>query len=140
MLSQDLIILPVAAMVLLVALVSFRFLVLSISAERQCKRKADPAQANDQKPGKNQLAMNNVSNLFEMPVLFYVAAAFLFASDTVDFLYLTMAWFYVLLRYIHSYIHTTYNFIPHRLMAFLASNIILLAIWGRLTVQSLGRM
>jgi len=140
MLSRDLILFPVAAMVLLVALISFRYLALSISAARQRKLKADPARVDNQKPGKNQLAMNNLSNLFETPMLFYVAVVFLYASDTVDVVYLSMAWFYVLVRYIHSFIHTTYNYIPHRLAAFLTSNVIMLTIWGRLTVQALGRI
>lgn len=140
MLPRDLIVFPAAAMVLLVTLVSFRFLALSIAAERNGKLKSDPTRANDKEPGKNQLAMNNVSNLFEMPVLFYVMVVLLYASDSVDALNLVLAWTYVLARYVHSFIHTTCNYIPHRLIAFLISNTLILIMWARMVAQTLDRI
>jgi hypothetical protein len=130
MYNRDLIIFPAAALVLLVVIVSFRFLFLSIQAARNPGSGA----------GKNQLAMNNISNLFEMPVLFYVCVVLVYASNSVDAYYLAAAWLYVLMRYVHSYIHTTYNYVPHRLRAFLISNVIILFMWGRLVVQTFGRI
>lgn len=41
----------------------------------------------------------------------------------------TMAWTYVALRVLHSLIYPSYNHVIHRLMAFAASNLMLIAFW-----------
>jgi len=142
MYSRDLILFPVASLLLLVFVVSFRFLFLNVMAAR--KREVKPVVyqtfSAPKMPEKNLLAMNNVSNLFEMPVFFYVAAAFLYMSDSVDLLYLILAWAFVLVRIVHSGIHVTYNHVMHRLTAFMIANFILLAIWIRLVVQAWHRI
>jgi len=142
MLPRDLIIFPVASLLLLVFFVTFRFLFLNIAAVR--KREVSPRVyktfEKPQMPERNLLAMNNVSNLFEMPVFFYVATAFLYMSDSVDLAYLILAWAFVLSRVIHTGIHITYNHVMHRLAAFMFSNLILLAIWIRLVIQAATRL
>ena len=82
-------------------------------------------------------AADNYRNLFEMPVLFYLLCALLVALNKADSLYAAGAWAYVLLRCIHSYIHTGYNKVMHRFKAFLASGVVLAVLWGRLALQSL---
>jgi len=73
-------------------------------------------------------------NLFEMPVLFYVASVILFVTNAVDGLALVLAWLYVASRIAHSLIHLTCNNVIHRLAAFAASNVVLLVLWVRLVV------
>ena len=82
----------------------------------------------------NTRAADNYRNLFEAPGLFYVALVAAFASVQVSPLIMGLAWTYVALRYLHSYIHCTNNRIRHRLYAFLASNIVLWAMWIVLVV------
>ncbi len=74
-------------------------------------------------------AADNYRNLFEAPVLFYVALVAAFASMQVTAVTLGLAWAYVALRYVHSYIHCGYNRVGHRLYVFLASNVVLWALW-----------
>lgn len=75
---------------------------------------------------------DNFSNLFEMPILFYVAMLLAMTLLVSDALLVSLAWTYVLLRIVHSAIHTTYNRVMHRFYAFAASALVLLAIWIRL--------
>jgi hypothetical protein len=75
---------------------------------------------------------DNFSNLFEMPVLFYTAVLLALTSMLSDPVLVALAWMYVILRYVHSVIHTTYNSVRHRFYAFIASAVVLLAIWVRL--------
>jgi hypothetical protein len=80
------------------------------------------------------LPNRNFMNLFEMPVLFYVACVIFYVTGAVDGLVLAIAWLYVALRVVHSAIHLTYNNVIHRLAAFLASNAVLLVFWLRLVL------
>ena len=56
-------------------------------------------------------------------------------TATVDALALTLAWLYVAGRVAHSVVHLTYNNVLHRLTAFGASNLALLALWALLVVR-----
>jgi hypothetical protein len=71
----------------------------------------------------------NLMNLLEMPVLFYVACIALYITGQVRLPALVLAWVYVLLRVVHTLIHTTNNRIIPRLVSFVLSNFVLLAIW-----------
>jgi len=75
---------------------------------------------------------DNFSNLFEMPVLFYAAILLALTLMLSDPVLVALAWLYVALRYVHSFIHTTYNSVWHRFYAFIASAGVLLIIWARL--------
>ncbi len=72
----------------------------------------------------------NFSNLFEVPVLFYVLSVLVIALNITSVVVLTLAWLFVLLRVIHSVIHMTYNHPLHRFLVFLASNVVLMVAWG----------
>ncbi|MBA2237587.1 MAG: MAPEG family protein [Lysobacter sp.] len=128
--------LPALAMVLLSAIVTFRMFF-----ERVRQVKAEKISFRDI-PSGSQMAVrftdtraaDNYRNLFEAPVLFYLALVVAFASAQVTALTLGLAWGYVVLRYVHSYIHCGYNRISHRLYVFLASNVVLWLLWALLLV------
>lgn len=80
-------------------------------------------------------ASDNLRNLFELPVLFYVALAIAYATAaTSDFL-LALAWLFVALRALHSAIHCSYNRVVHRFLAYCAGAIVLWTSWGVLAVS-----
>ncbi|AOE48927.1 MAPEG family protein [Kangiella sediminilitoris] len=80
-------------------------------------------------------APDHFMNLFEMPVLFYLAVVIaLITSSTSDWL-LGLSWLYVLCRIAHAYIHCTYNNVFHRFKAFISSYFVLLAMWVVLIVD-----
>jgi hypothetical protein len=71
----------------------------------------------------------NFMNLLEAPVLFYVVCIALYVTRQVNTAMVTLAWVYVLLRLVHSFIHLTSNRIIQRLISHAVSNFVLLAIW-----------
>jgi hypothetical protein len=71
----------------------------------------------------------NFMNLLEMPVLFYVVCMALYTTRNVAPGTIVLAWAFVALRLAHSAIHLTYNRVVHRLLAFIASNVVLLWLW-----------
>lgn len=83
-------------------------------------------------------AADNYRNLFEMPVLFYLALVVTAIAGLVTPLSLGLAWAYVALRVVHSAIHCGYNRVMHRFYAFLASNLVLWALWAWLGWRLLG--
>jgi hypothetical protein len=78
---------------------------------------------------KDTRASDNFRNLFEIPVLFYVAVLVIHASALTSVAYVALAWGYVAARYLHSYIHCTSNVVMNRFYAFLASCFCLMGMW-----------
>lgn len=80
---------------------------------------------------------DNLKNLFELPVLFYVAVLLTLVLMIQDQLLVQLVWGYVALRYVHSLVHCTYNRVMHRFIAYAASCLVLLIIWARLAAYVL---
>lgn len=80
-------------------------------------------------------AADNLRNLFEMPVLFYVACLTLAVVGADGPLAPALAWAYVALRALHSAIHLGGNRVRWRFYAFAASTAVLLAIWMVIAVE-----
>ena len=80
----------------------------------------------------------NFDNLLELPILFYVVGLLAYVSGNADAGHLAMAWIYVATRVVHSYIHTTYNDVLHRMLPFALGTLVLIAMWLRLLLQLPG--
>jgi len=80
---------------------------------------------------------DNLKNLFELPVLFYVAVLLALVLMIQDQLLVQLAWGYVALRYVHSLVHCTYNRVMHRFIAYAASCLVLMFMWARLAAYIL---
>lgn len=139
--SQNLIILPVAAQVLLtlviMGLMAGRRRAAIVSGKTRMK---DIALGQDAWPEDATKAARSFANQFEMPVLFYVAATLALVTRQVDWLMLALAWAYVASRAAHAVVHVGPNLVIRRFQIYLASNLILLAIWVLLVLRSQGVM
>jgi hypothetical protein len=69
---------------------------------------------------------DNFRNLFEIPVLFYALALYLFAMNQVDSIYVDAAWVFVAFRALHSAVHCTFNLVILRFYLYLFATI---AVW-----------
>ena len=83
---------------------------------------------------KDTRAADNFRNLFELPVLFYLALVVAALTGQVTAATLALAWVFVALRVAHSAIHCTYNRVWHRFYAYLAGGLVLWALWAVLAV------
>ncbi|MCL4768479.1 MAG: MAPEG family protein [Hyphomicrobiaceae bacterium] len=129
--SQNLILLPVAAQVLLTCIV----LVLMARARKRSMRERDKtaqdlslATAADWNATARK-ASNNYNNLLELPVLFYTVTAFALVTRMVDPLMFALAWLFVLARVAHSIVHLTTNVVRWRGSAFLVGFVAVVAMW-----------
>jgi len=69
---------------------------------------------------------DNLKNLFEMPVLFYALALYLFVTNQVDAAYVYAGWIFVGFRALHSAVHCTFNLVLLRFWLYATSTI---ALW-----------
>lgn len=89
-------------------------------------------------PERLRVVTRHFINLFEMPVIFYVAVLMAHAAGEVSCLLVGLAWSYVLLRLAHSWVHLGTNDVPIRLATYAASGLVLLVFWSVLLAQMLS--
>lgn len=81
---------------------------------------------------------NNIANQFQVPMLFYALTFSLLLTNAVNLTVLIAMMLFVVSRYIHTYIHITSNYVPHRFKAFTFGTVLLLgvAVWQAISLIS----
>jgi hypothetical protein len=130
---------PIFGMVALTFIVLLIGLVARIGAVKSGKLRPDSFRLNPANDVNEEIikTTRHFANLFEMPILFYVGCLLCLVMGLSSVALVTLAWFYVLARSIHAFIHITYNNVTHRLAAFAASNLALLSIWGIIVASTI---
>lgn len=75
-------------------------------------------------------ADQHFSNMFEVPMLFYAACITAMVLDSVDQISLALALFYLIGRLAHARIALTHNRLQIRARVYVASGLILFALWA----------
>ena len=131
---------PVFAMFALVAGVLGRMAQLRFGAVR--RGEMDPRYYKTYQGGEEPEHMRVVTrhfiNLFEMPVMFYVAVILTYITHQSSGWMVGCAWAYVAMRYAHSYVHLTSNDVLTRFRLYIGSGIVLIVMWGSLLVRLLA--
>jgi hypothetical protein len=73
-------------------------------------------------------------NLFEVPILFHVIVVMTYATRHGGAWMVALAWLYVAIRFVHTYVHLSSNDVRMRFQLFLASCLVLGVMWGSLFV------
>jgi hypothetical protein len=76
-------------------------------------------------------------NLLELPVLFYVVCLFMLTTGRFDSVQVSLAWVFVITRYVHAFIYIGFNYVPLRFVAFLTGVLTLAVIWTRFAEQNM---
>ncbi len=80
---------------------------------------------------------NAAHNQIETPVLFYVLTILEILTRQADFIFLVLAWVYVVLRFAHAFIHVTGNNVAVRGPVFMLGVAVLAIMWGLFAVHVL---
>lgn len=88
-----------------------------------------------EEPEKLAAHSRHIVNHFETPLLFYVLCLIAFVTGQASTVIVGLAWSYVALRCIHSYVHLTSNAILLRFRVFILSLLVLAALWTILLVN-----
>jgi hypothetical protein len=123
---------PMFAMFVLTAIVLVRLFNARVSAVRHGE--VDVAfyrlYQGGAEPARSAAIARHFANLFEAPVLFYVACLAALATHRQTPLLVALAWCYVAARAAHALVHLTGNRIRWRIRAYMISWLVLAALWG----------
>ena len=135
--EAKLILYPLLAMFLLVCLVAATMLRRRVTFYKQNRVHPQKTATSSEMAAvmPDSRGPDNFRNLFELPIMFYVATLTIYAAGLVCMPHLILAWGYVIARYVHSFIHCTSNVVMHRFYAFLTSCVLLVCIWLMLAYQ-----
>ncbi len=128
---------PIVAMVALVVFVVVR---LGRSLFRAVRRRDISVRffelyQGSEEPEDLRALSRHFANLFELPILFYVACIVAYVSVQVDLWLVLLAWLFVVSRYVHSYIHLTSNIVIQRFRVYGIGLAALVLMWLTLTIH-----
>ncbi|MGF1651476.1 MAG: MAPEG family protein [Hyphomicrobiaceae bacterium] len=136
-LSQNLMLLPVLAQVLL----TFAILIV-LATRRRHSMKVQGRQPEDMKHAQDhdwerpaELASRSFKNQFELPVLFFAVCAFAVVTRSADVTLFALAWVFVLARGIQSVAHLADMTVVIRASAYLLGAAVLALMWVVLTLN-----
>jgi hypothetical protein len=132
--------LPMLAMVALTCAVWLRMYAVRIGQMRRERIHPQAVATSAQAAARltDSAAADNFRNLFELPVLFYLAAVVAVLAGLADGVTLALAWTFVALRIAHSAIHCGYNRVMHRFFVYAAGAFALWALWIHLAIGLLN--
>ncbi|MBE0380201.1 MULTISPECIES: MAPEG family protein [Pseudoalteromonas] len=81
------------------------------------------------------IAGRNFINQFEIPVLFFVASVTGLQLNAAGYVFVALAWGFVISRVIHSIIHLGSNSVKPRYYSFLLGCLLVLTMWVLLVMQ-----
>lgn len=102
------IIYPILFLVIITLLVGFIHTYGSVwlmNNDKKWKKDGIPLNPKSSSPEWLLLIKNNLTNLFEFPIIFYLISTIAYLQNINDIFLLVNCWIYVLLRAAHSYIH-----------------------------------
>lgn len=76
-----------------------------------------------------ELIANNLRNLFEVPVLYFALVPLLMITHQASHIQVILAWIFVALRMLHSFIHVVVRKVQLRAMIYWLSSIVLIVMW-----------
>jgi hypothetical protein len=123
---------PMFAMFVLMAIVLVRLFAARVSAVRHGEVDVGfyRLYQGALEPARSAAVARHFANLFEAPVLFYAVCLAALATHRDTPVLVLLAWCYVVARVVHALVHLTGNRIRWRIRAYMASWLVLAALWG----------
>ena len=123
---------PMLAMVALTLIVWVRLYAVRLPEMRRLRIHPQSVATSAQKSAQlvDTRAADNFSNLFEVPVLFYLALIVAYLTQQTTPLVLGLAWCFVAGRVVHSLIQCSYNKVMHRFIVYVVSTCLVWALWA----------
>ena len=126
---------PAFAMFSWISIMLFYLAYVRIKAVKGREIKFSQFKLQEGMPEKIQQVSNNVNNLFQVPLLFFIGCLFLLVLDKVTPLNLFLSWGFVLLRIVHSWVHISENDVNLRFFSFALGVIFLIIIYAGLFLE-----
>ncbi|WP_413582419.1 MAPEG family protein [Bdellovibrio sp. HCB288] len=131
------IVFPMCAMFLLTVCVLLKVLIGRYSAVRSGTTRLSFFKTfQGQEPEESVQAVRHFANLFEAPVLFYVACLLGMILPVQGFPFVVCAWMYVIARTLHAFIHLGKNDVLKRMRAYVLGWLMLIAMWILIVIKA----
>jgi len=128
--SIQAILVPMFAMVALAFVLLFWTLILRLRVLRRGEVSPHQVALREQAWPPYVIQIGNAfHNQLELPMLFYVAVLLALITNSLDVIIYVLMWMFVISRYVHTYIHATYNRLDHRTAVFMLGAVALLLLW-----------
>jgi hypothetical protein len=88
-------------------------------------------------PRRTMQAANAYTNQFELPVLFYVLTILEWVTRHAGYVFVILAWIFVICRLLQAYVHITSNVVRWRSMFFSIAALVLMIMWALYIVEVL---
>jgi hypothetical protein len=88
-------------------------------------------------PTKTTQVSNAYSNQTELPTLFYVLTILAYFSHHAGYLFVALAWVFVIFRILHAWVHVTSNNLNLRGAVFGLGYVVLVVMWVIFIIQEL---
>ncbi|WP_457095857.1 MAPEG family protein [Lysobacter sp. P5_B9] len=130
--GDNAIFLPAVAMAMLTFVVWWRMYATRIAQMKRERIHPQAVATSAQAAAKltDSRAADNFRNLFELPVLFYLALVVAAQAQLSTTAVLVLAWLFVALRVVHSWIQCTYNKVMHRFYVYVTGGMVMWTLWG----------
>jgi len=130
--GDNAIFLPAVAMAVLTFVVWWRMYATRIAQMKRERIHPQAVATSAQAAAKltDSRAADNFRNLFELPVLFYLALVVAAQAQLSTTAVLVLAWLFVALRVVHSWIQCTYNKVMHRFYVYVTGGMVMWTLWG----------
>ncbi|BCG89012.1 MULTISPECIES: MAPEG family protein [unclassified Mesorhizobium] len=136
--NQTAIFWPVLAHVLLIYIVYGVLGRRRYGAVKSGEAKVGQYKVRSTEPASSVTVAANLSNQFELPVLFYVLCLTLHVTNGVNYLTLALMWIFVASRCFHAWVHLTSNNLLLRSRSFSFGAVIILLGWIWFALHLLG--
>ena len=136
--SVDVILAPLFVQVALTFVLLFWMAYARTSAvQRGEARIRDTALGQPNWPPRVQQISNCYHNQLQLPLLFYVLTILAYDLKKADYLFIVMAWIFVISRIAHAVVHVTSNRVSRRFMLFAVGAIVLALMWAIFAIRIL---
>jgi len=136
--SVKMVLLPVFVQVALtIALLFWTAMSRTGSLKRGETKMRDIALGQPNWPDHPTKVANSYNSQFQLPVLFYVVVLWAWLLHQADYVFVVLAWLFVLLRIAHCYVHVTSNHVPTRFKVFGSGLFVLIIMWAYFAVRIL---
>ncbi len=129
--DEDLLLLPVLVLAAWSVFMALWMFATRVPAMTRAKLDGKHTEDLAMLPSQVRAIGSNFSNLFELPIIFYVTAFAIFLAGHVDMTAIYLAWGFVGFRIVHSLIHGTYNNPLHRFAIYMLALFCVLAMLVR---------
>ena len=101
-------------------------------------RPADVALREPRWPQRTSQAAYSFSNQFELPVLFYVLTILAWVTRHAGYVFVILAWIFVICRVLQAYVHVTSNAYRWRSSFYSVGAVVLMVMWAIYIVEVLA--